>query len=48
MALGSDRLFTFGVASGDPLPDSMVTWTCLASKPLQPDGGMLPRRMPVR
>jgi alkaline phosphatase D len=47
-ALGSDRLFTFGVASGEPLPDGMVLWTRLAPKPLQADGGMLPHRVAVR
>lgn len=47
-ALGSERLFTFGVASGEPLPDGMVIWTRLAPKPLQSDGGMMPNRVPVR
>lgn len=47
-ALGAERLFTFGVASGEPLPDGMVLWTRLAPKPLQADGGMPPRRVPVR
>jgi alkaline phosphatase D len=47
-ALGSDQLFTFGVASGEPLPDGMVLWTRLAPKPLQADGGMTRRRVPVR
>ncbi len=32
--------FTLGVASGDPLPDSVVLWTRLAAAPLQPGGGM--------
>ena len=32
--------FTLGVASGDPLPDSVVLWTRLAPRPLDPFGGM--------
>lgn len=32
--------FTLGVASGDPSPDSVVIWTRLAPKPLEPGGGM--------
>jgi alkaline phosphatase D len=42
--------FTLGVASGDPLPDSVVLWTRMAPEPLSPDGsgGMPPRRTPVR
>ena len=31
--------FTLGVASGDPLPDSVILWTRLAPDPLAPDGG---------
>ncbi|RJQ69556.1 alkaline phosphatase [Pseudonocardiaceae bacterium YIM PH 21723] len=31
--------FTLGVASGEPLPDSVVLWTRLAPKPLSDDGG---------
>jgi len=34
-----DRLFTLGVASGDPSPDGFVIWTRLAPKPLE-GGGM--------
>lgn len=44
--VGSDP-FTLGVTSGDPLPDSVVLWTRLAPKPLQADGGMLDRQVPV-
>lgn len=33
------RLFTLGVASGEPLPDGIVLWTRLARQPLQ-GGGM--------
>jgi alkaline phosphatase D len=32
--------FTLGVASGDPLPDSVVLWTRLAPDALDPFGGM--------
>ena len=31
--------FTLGVASGDPLPDSVVLWTRLAPDPLTPSAG---------
>ena len=34
--------FTLGVASGDPLPDSVVLWTRLALDPL--NGGGMPKR----
>src|SRR5439155_2317915 len=38
--------FTLGVASGDPLPDSVVLWTRLAPKPLADDGlGGVPNRV---
>ena len=45
-----DYPFRLGVASGDPLPDSVVLWTRLAVDPVAPDGsgGMPPRRFPVR
>ncbi len=32
--------FTLGVASGDPIPDSVILWTRLAPAPELPDGGM--------
>ncbi|KAA0931963.1 alkaline phosphatase D family protein [Streptomyces apricus] len=32
--------FTLGVASGDPLPDSVVLWTRLAPSPYEPGGGL--------
>ncbi|MGH7962928.1 MAG: alkaline phosphatase D family protein [Candidatus Binatia bacterium] len=32
--------FTLGVASGDPLQDSVVLWTRLAPNPQEPGGGM--------
>lgn len=40
--------FTLGVASGDPLPDSVVLWTRLALAPFEPDGGMGDRAYPVQ
>jgi alkaline phosphatase D len=42
----SGDLFTLGVASGDPLPDSVVLWTRLAPDPLN-GGGMPDRRVVV-
>jgi alkaline phosphatase D len=39
--------FTLGVASGDPLPASVVLWTRLAPAPYQPDGGMPAERVDV-
>ncbi|BAC88431.1 alkaline phosphatase D family protein [Gloeobacter violaceus] len=39
--------FTLGVASGDPLPTSIVLWTRLAPDPLVADGGMPARRVSV-
>lgn len=44
----SDDPFPLGVASGEPLPDSVVLWTRLATRPLQADGGMPPAAVPVR
>ncbi|MEF8840406.1 MAG: alkaline phosphatase D family protein [Haloarculaceae archaeon] len=32
--------YSLGVASGDPLPDSVILWTRLAPKPLEAGGGM--------
>lgn len=43
---GSD-LLTLGVASSDPLPDSVVLWTRLAPSPLEPGGGMPALPVPV-
>jgi alkaline phosphatase D len=40
--------FTLGVASGDPLHDSIVLWTRLAPEPLTAGGGMEPRPVEVR
>jgi len=39
--------FQLGVASGDPLPDSVVLWTRLAVDPMSPEP-MPPVQMPVR
>lgn len=44
----ADDPFTLGVASGDPLPDSVVLWTRLAPEPLAEDGGMPDRQVPVQ
>ncbi|NUS79444.1 MAG: alkaline phosphatase [Streptomyces sp.] len=43
----TDFPFTLGVASGDPLPDSVVLWTRLAPAPYQPDGGLPAERVDV-
>jgi alkaline phosphatase D len=43
----SGNPFTLGVASGDPLPDSVVLWTRLAPSPLN-GGGMPPENFSVR
>ncbi|MEU8567614.1 alkaline phosphatase D family protein [Streptomyces pathocidini] len=39
--------FTLGVASGDPLPGSVVLWTRLAPKPYEPGNGLPEARIPV-
>jgi len=46
----TDYPFTLGVASGDPLPDSIVLWTRLAPNPLAEDGngGMGNSYVPVQ
>ena len=43
----TDDPFTLGVASGDPTPTGVVLWTRLAPRPLDPDGGMPARAVPV-
>jgi len=43
-----DDPFTLGVASGDPTPTGVVLWTRLAPHPLEPDGGMPGRPVPVQ
>lgn len=39
--------FSLGVASGDPAPDSVVLWTRLAPRALEPGGGMPPESFEV-
>jgi alkaline phosphatase D len=39
--------FSLGVASGDPAPGSVVLWTRLAPRPLEPGGGMPPGAVEV-
>ncbi|MFM1902179.1 MAG: Alkaline phosphatase precursor [Planctomycetota bacterium] len=39
--------FALGVASGDPAADGMVLWTRLATRPLDPDGGLAPEPVSV-
>lgn len=41
-------LFSLGVASGDPEPDSVILWTRLAPQPMEPDGGMPATPVSVR
>jgi len=43
----TDFPFTLGVASGDPLPDSVVLWTRLAPAPYQSDSGLPAERVDV-
>jgi alkaline phosphatase D len=43
----ADDPFQLGVASGDPTPSGGVLWTRLASRPLEPDGGMDGQRVVV-
>ncbi|GAA2352676.1 alkaline phosphatase D family protein [Streptomyces harbinensis] len=40
--------FTLGIASGDPLPDSVVLWTRLALDPYAADSGLPPEPVAVR
>ncbi|MEU7277511.1 alkaline phosphatase D family protein [Streptomyces sp. NPDC045431] len=40
--------FTLGVASGDPLPGSVLLWTRLAPSPYEPGGGLPRARVQVR
>ncbi|HLT70682.1 MAG TPA: alkaline phosphatase D family protein [Acidimicrobiales bacterium] len=41
------EVFALGVASGDPLPDSVILWTRVVSDPLADDGGMPAQPLPV-
>jgi len=43
----ADDPFTLGVASGDPTPDSVMLWTRLAPRPLEPGHGMAGARVAV-
>ncbi|MBT2410404.1 alkaline phosphatase D family protein [Streptomyces sp. ISL-12] len=43
----TDDPFTLGVASGDPLPDSVLLWTRLAPEPFAADGGLGEQRVAV-
>jgi alkaline phosphatase D len=43
----ADYPFGLGVASGDPTPTSVVIWTRIAPKPLEPGGGMTGTRIAV-
>ena len=40
--------FTLGVASGDPLPTSVLLWTRLAPRPYEPGSGLPRARVQVR
>ncbi|MER7723694.1 alkaline phosphatase D family protein [Streptomyces sp. NPDC096323] len=44
--IGEDP-FTLGVASGDPLPESVLLWTRLAPRPFEPDSGLPAARIQV-
>ena len=44
----SSQPFTLGVASGDPDASSVVLWTRLAPKPLEPNGGLPPEAIGVQ
>jgi alkaline phosphatase D len=43
----ADDPFQLGIASGDPTPNAVMIWTRLAPRPLEPDGGMIGRRIAV-
>ncbi|MBT2489561.1 alkaline phosphatase D family protein [Streptomyces sp. ISL-96] len=43
----AENPFTLGVASGDPLPESVLLWTRLAPRPLEPDSGLPDKRVVV-
>jgi alkaline phosphatase D len=42
-----DELFALGVASGDPLPGSVILWTRLVADPASEDGGVGSEPIPV-
>ncbi|WP_031014430.1 alkaline phosphatase D family protein [Streptomyces sp. NRRL F-5727] len=43
----TEEPFTLGVASGDPLPGSVLLWTRLAPRPFEPGGGLPAERVSV-
>ncbi|MER5181393.1 alkaline phosphatase D family protein [Streptomyces sp. NPDC002896] len=43
----TENPFTLGVASGDPLPGSVILWTRLAPAPYEPDSGLPQERVTV-
>ncbi|MFE9680303.1 alkaline phosphatase D family protein [Streptomyces sp. NPDC006285] len=45
--IGTDP-FTLGIASGDPLPDSVLLWTRLAPEPYEPGGGLAEKYVAVK
>ncbi|MER7947134.1 alkaline phosphatase D family protein [Streptomyces sp. NPDC096079] len=44
----TENPFTLGVASGDPLPGSVLLWTRLAPRPFEPEGGLPAHRVSVQ
>ncbi|MBD0710830.1 MULTISPECIES: alkaline phosphatase D family protein [unclassified Streptomyces] len=44
----AENPFTLGVASGDPLPGSVLLWTRLAPRLFEPDGGLPANRVTVQ
>ncbi|MFD4632547.1 alkaline phosphatase D family protein [Streptomyces sp. NPDC058284] len=44
----TENPFTLGVASGDPLPSSVLLWTRLAPAPYEPGGGLPQQRVTVQ
>ncbi|MFD5073840.1 alkaline phosphatase D family protein [Streptomyces sp. NPDC058371] len=44
----TDNPFTLGVASGDPLPTSVLLWTRIAPAPFEPDGGLAQQLVAVQ
>lgn len=44
----ADDPFTLGVAAGDPTASSAMIWTRLATRPLEPEGGMAGDRIAVQ
>jgi alkaline phosphatase D len=42
------EVFALGVASGDPLPDSVILWTRLVNDPVTDGGGLPDQPLPVR